>query len=86
VSIRVEESPEFVLELWEFLFTWVSLIPFDIVIQNMDGFRFEKFTKLCILMNHISDPHLFNIGVNTLISESGVEHSQWEKGKDFEAS
>lgn len=86
MSIGVEESPEFVLEFWEFLFAWVTLIPFDIVIKNVDGFWFEEFSQLFILMNHISDPHFFNIGVDTLVSKSGVEHGQWEESEDFEAS
>jgi len=42
VSISVEESPELVFEFWELLFTWVALIPFDIVIKNVNGFWFEE--------------------------------------------
>jgi len=42
VSISVEESPELVLEFWELLFTWITLIPFDIMIKNVNGFWFKK--------------------------------------------
>jgi len=85
VSISVEESPELIFEFWELLFTWVALIPFDIVIKNVNSFRFEELAQLFILMNHISDPHFFNIWINTLVSKSGIEHSQWEESENFEA-
>lgn len=43
MSIGVEESPEFVFEFREFLLTWVTLIPFDVVIKNVNGFWFKEF-------------------------------------------
>ncbi len=85
MSIAVVESPEFVLELWEFLFAWISLVPFDVVVQDVDGFGFEKFAQLLILMNHISDPHLLDVWVNALVSKPGVEHGQGEEGQYLEA-
>lgn len=86
VSIRVKESPELIFEFWEFLFAWIALIPFDIVIENVNSFRFEELAQLLILMDHISEPHFFNIWINALVSKSCIEHSQWEESEDFEAS
>lgn len=74
MGIAVKESPEFVLEFGELLFAWVTLIPFDVVVQNVDSFRFEELSDFSVLVNHISDPHLLDVGVDAFVSESGVEH------------
>jgi hypothetical protein len=68
MSITIEEPPEFVFEFREFCFTRITLIPLNIMIQNVNCFRFEKLTEFFVLVNKISQPHLFDVGVNTFVS------------------
>ena len=85
MGVAVEKSPKPVLELRELLLTWVSLVPFNVVIQHVNGFRFKKFAKFRVLVDHVSQPHFLDVGVDALVSESSVKHGEGEKGEDFEA-
>lgn len=85
MGVAVEESPELVLELREFLLTWVSLVPFDVVVQHVNRLWFEKLAQFRVLVDEIPEPHFLDVGVNALVSHSGVEHGQWEESQHLES-
>ena len=74
-SIGVEESPQFASVLGELGVIGNTAVVLQVVIQNMDGFRGEQLGNLCILVDHISQIGLLDIGILTSVSDSGVEHS-----------
>lgn len=86
MGIAVEKSPELVLELGEFLLTWVTCVPFDVVVQYVNRFWLEQLAQFRILVNEVSEPHFLDVRVDALVSQSGVEHGQWEECQDLEAS
>lgn len=53
-SISIVKSPEFILIFWEFSLIWVSFFIFEIIVKDVNGFRFKESTDFWIFMNHIS--------------------------------
>ncbi len=86
MGIAVEKSPELVLELGEFLLAWVTCVPFDVIVEYVNRFWLEKLTQFSILVNEVSQPHFLDVRVDALVSQSGVEHGQWEESQYLEAS
>lgn len=85
MSVAVEKPPESVLEFGKFLLARVALVPFNVVVENVDGFGFKEFAKFSVLVDHVSKPHFLDVGVNALVSESGIEHGEGEECENFEA-
>lgn len=85
VRIAVEEPPQLVLELWEFLLAWISFIVFEVVVQHVDGLLTEEFAYFGVAVNHFPKIGLLHIGIESLIAQPCVEHNQWQHGECFEA-
>jgi hypothetical protein len=73
VGVIVKESEEFVLELWELLLAGESSIVFHIIVHQVDAFGFEKLTQFGVLMDEVSQMHFIDLGVKSLVSDSGPE-------------
>ena len=85
MGVVVEESEELVLELWEFLLAWESLIVLHIVVHQVDGFGFEKLADFRVVMDDISQMELVEAGVGGLVSDSGPEEHPGQDGEALEA-
>ena len=85
MSIVVEESEEFVLELGEFLFAREPLIIFHVIVHQVDGFGFEKLSDFRVVMDNISQMELVEAGVGGLVPNSGPEEHPGQDGEPLEA-
>lgn len=86
VCVVVEEAEELVLELRELLVGGEAGVVFEIVVQEMDGFRLEECAQLGVLVDDISEVHFIDIGVEGAVSESGPEEHPGENGESLEAN
>ena len=86
MGVAVKKSPELVFELGEFFLAWVTGVPFDVVVQDVNRFWFKQLAQFSILVNEVSEPHFFDVWINALVSEPGIKHGQWEKCQDLEPS
>ena len=85
MSIVIEKSEEFIFEFGEFLFAGESLVIFNIVVEEMDGFRLEEGSNFGVLMDDITKVDFIDFRVNCFVSNSGPEEHHWEDGQSLEA-
>jgi len=82
-SIGVEELPAGVVIFGELDVVDFS-VEFAVVVNDMHGFFSEKFGEFGVLVQHISQISFLEIGVQSLISESGVEEEPRQDTEELE--
>lgn len=85
MGISVEESEKSVLEFREFLLIRKSIIILKVVVQQMNGLRFEKCSNFWVVMNDVAKVDLVNIGIESSIPDSGPEEHPRKNGQSFES-
>jgi hypothetical protein len=85
VSVAVEEPPELVLELWELLFVGVALIILAVVVQHVDRFLVEELGDFGVVIHHLPQVGLLEVGVKGLIPHACVPQHRWQNGPGLEA-
>ena len=82
-GISVEELPRSVVIFGELDVVDFS-IEFAVIIDDMHGFFSEKLGEFGVLVQHISQISFLEIGVQSLISESGVEEEPRQDTEELE--
>jgi hypothetical protein len=85
VAVVAEESEELVLELRELLLARIALVPFHVVVKEVDRFGFEEFSDFGVLVDYVAEVHLVDLRVDGFVSESGPEEHPGENGEGLEA-
>lgn len=80
MSVVVEESEEFVLELWEFLVAGESGVILHVVVKQMDGFWLEEGSQLRVLVDYVSQMDFVDVRIKSAVSDSGPEEHPGQQG------
>ena len=85
MTVVAEKSEEFVFELRVFGLVRISLVPFHIVVQKMDGFRLEELSNFRIIMEDVSEMYFIDFRIDGFVSQSGPEEHPGQDGEAFES-
>lgn len=84
-AIGIVESPQLVRVLWELGLIGVASIVLQVVVQHVDGLMLEQGVDVWVLVDHVAEESLFDVGVSGAIAHSGVEDHGWDHCEEFEA-
>lgn len=83
-GISVEEAPCSVLVFWEFLGIWEAWDVLAVIVKDVDGLLLEQFGDFLVLVDHVSQVSLLEVGVEGSVSESGVTKEPRHQSEDLE--
>lgn len=83
-GVGVEESPQLVPELGELGIIGQASVVLQVVVQHVGGFGLEQLGDFGILVNHIPQESLLDVGVDAAVSEASVEEGEGQDGHELE--